>query len=111
MTGVDLLFDGQEHTLGNLLQTLITELYIDTGAPESPIVFAGYKVRHPLKREMTLRLGFRESHAGDMTTIAQSIVVNAAAQAKKIFEDLALSWTALVGGEAGNAGSVTEALA
>jgi DNA-directed RNA polymerase subunit L len=111
MTGVDLLFDGQEHTLGNLLQTLITELYIDTGSLESPIVFAGYKVRHPLKREMTLRLGFREGVAGDMTTIAQSIVVNAAAQAKKIFEDLALSWTALVGGEAGNAGSVTEALA
>lgn len=98
MTGVDLLFDGQEHTLGNLLQTLITELYIDTGAPESPIVFAGYKVRHPLKREMTLRLGFREGVAGDMTTIAQSIVVNAAGRAKEIFEGLQRSWASLVGG-------------
>jgi DNA-directed RNA polymerase subunit L len=98
MTGVDLLFDGQEHTLGNLLQTLITELYIDTGAPESPIVFAGYKVRHPLKREMTLRLGFREGIAGDMTTIAQSIVVNAAGRAKEIFEGLQRSWASLVGG-------------
>ena len=96
MNGVDLLFDGQEHTLGNLLQTLITELYIDTGSLESPIVFAGYKVRHPLKREVTLRLGFRDGVAGS-EAIAQSIVVTAAEKAKRIFEDLALSWASLVG--------------
>ena len=99
MNGVDLLFDGQEHTLGNLLQTLITELYIDTGALDSPIVFAGYKVRHPLKREMTLRLGFRDGVAGDMPTIAKSIVVAAAGRAKAIFEELQRSWSSLVGEE------------
>ena len=104
MNGVDLLFDGQEHTLGNLLQALITELYIDTGSVDSPIVFAGYKVRHPLKREVTLRLGFRQGVAGDTAAIAQSIVVNAAGRAKEIFEGLQRSWASLVGvtGNAGN---------
>lgn len=97
MNGVDLLFDGQEHTLGNLLQTLITEMYIDRGALDSPIVFAGYKVRHPLKREMTLRLGFRDGVAGG-DAIVTSIVVAAAGRAKEIFEELARSWSSLVGG-------------
>jgi len=100
MNGVDLLFDGQEHTLGNLLQTLITEMYIDRGALDSPIVFAGYKVRHPLKREMTLRLGFRDGVAGG-DAIVTSIVVAAAGRAKEIFEELARSWSSLVGGEGG----------
>ena len=98
MNGLDLLFDGQEHTLGNLLQTLITELYIDDGAPDSPIEFVGYKIRHPLHRVMTLRLGFRPGFAGNMSAVAKDIVINAAQKARTIFEGLQTNWTALVGG-------------
>jgi hypothetical protein len=62
---------------------------------------------------MTLRLGFRDGVAGS-EAIAQSIVVTAAEKAKRIFEDLALSWASLVGSE-GSAGgqtySAAEALA
>jgi len=95
MNGIDIVFEGQEHTLGNLLQTLITELYIDTEAPDSPIVYAGYKVRHPLHRAMTLRLGFREGSTVDMAAVSRSIVAAAAERARIIFEDLGRSWSAI----------------
>lgn len=95
MTGVDMVFEGQEHTLGNLLQTLITELYIDSGAADSPIVYAGYKIKHPLHRSMTLRLGFREGLAGDTNAIAMSIVMAAAEKARTIFEELERGWAAV----------------
>jgi DNA-directed RNA polymerase subunit L len=93
MNGVDVLFEGQEHTLGNLLQTLLTEIYLN-GAPDSPIEFAGYKVRHPLQRIMALRIGIREG-AGDAKVIARQVIVAAAERAKEIFESLATSWAAV----------------
>ena len=101
MTGVDMVFEGQEHTLGNLLQTLITEIYIDSGAADSPIVYAGYKIKHPLHRSMTLRLGFRDGLAGDTNAIALSIVQAAAEKARTIFEELERSWAAIGTGRRG----------
>lgn len=105
MNGVDVLFEGQEHTLGNLLQTLIIEEYLDREAADSPITFAGYKVRHPLHRVMTLRLGIREGASasaggGDNAAIARQVISVAAAKAKAIFEDLGRAWAASVGGGA-----------
>jgi len=93
MNGFDVLFDGQEHTLGNLLQTLITEIYIDAD-PLGPLTFAGYKIRHPLHRVMTLRLGFR-----DLGTEAQvrDIIATAAGKAQSLFEDMARAWTTISG--------------
>jgi DNA-directed RNA polymerase subunit L len=108
MNGVDVLFNGQEHTLGNLLQTLITEEYMDREAADSPITFVGYKVRHPLHRVMTLRVGVRDgASAGgaDNTAIARQVISVAAARAKAIFEDLGRAWAATVGSSAGGAGA------
>jgi DNA-directed RNA polymerase subunit L len=101
MNGVDVLFEGQEHTLGNLLQTLITQEYLDREAADSPITFAGYKVRHPLHRVMTLRLGIREGAGSDNAAIARQVISVAAAKAKAIFEDLGRAWAATVGAGAG----------
>jgi len=103
MNGVDVVFEGQEHTLGNLLQTIITELYIDTGAPDSPIVYVGYKIKHPLHRSMTLRLGFREGLAGEPHGIAREIITAAAEKARTIFEALDRSWAAVGTGATGAA--------
>jgi DNA-directed RNA polymerase subunit L len=97
MNGLDVVFQEQEHTLGNLLQTILTEMYLDTEAPDAPITFAGYKVRHPLHRVLTLRLGFREGLQGDQTAIAFKLVADAAQRAKTIFEDLGRSWAAVQG--------------
>jgi DNA-directed RNA polymerase subunit L len=98
MNGIDILFDGQEHTLGNLLQTLITELYLDGGAADSPINFVGYKVRHPLHRIMTLRLGFpTESDSEQKTAIARQVIVAAAEKAMSIFRGLESGWNSVAG--------------
>jgi DNA-directed RNA polymerase subunit L len=110
MNGIDVVIDGQEHTLGNLLQTLITELYLDTGAPDSPITFAGYKVRHPLQRKVTLRLGIREGLATDPAALAREVIATAAARAMAIFQDLARSWAASVSGVAGAGGEAVPEL-
>ena len=103
MNGVDVHFEGQEHTLGNLLQTLITEMYLDTEAPDSPITYVGYKVRHPLHRVMTLRIGIREGAVGDSAMIARQVITNAAEKARTIFEDLGRGWAALTGLDGGPA--------
>jgi DNA-directed RNA polymerase subunit L len=104
MNGIDMVFEGQEHTLGNLLQSLITEMYLDGGgAVTGPIVFAGYKVRHPLRRAMTLRLGFRDG----VTVDGREIVATAAGAAVSLFEDMARSWSLVSG--SGAAGGVAGA--
>jgi len=54
---VEVIFtDTEDHTLGNLLQTYLVERHImaDT-APR--LQFAGYKMGHPLKKELTLEIG------------------------------------------------------
>jgi DNA-directed RNA polymerase subunit L len=103
MTGIDVLFDGQEHTLGNLLQALITELYLDTEAPDSPITYVGYKIRHPLHRVMTLRLGLRNGVTADPAIVARQVIATAAAKAKQIFEELGRSWASVASAGAGAA--------
>ena len=109
MNGFDVLFDGQEHTLGNLLQALITELYIDGAAPDSPLVFVGYKIRHPLHRVMTLRLGFREGVQGTDAQV-RDIIATAAGKARSIFEGLAKSWADATGNQADQGEAAPEAL-
>jgi DNA-directed RNA polymerase subunit L len=110
MNGVDLVFDGQEHTLGNLLQTAICEMYLDTGAADSPITYVGYKVRHPLHRVMTLRLGIRDGVTGDSEALARQIVADGASKAKTTFEELGRAWAALATGAAGAGGEAAEGL-
>lgn len=110
MNGVDVIIEGQEHTLGCLLQALITELYLDTEAADAPITYVGYKVRHPLKREVTLRFGIREGVTADPATVARTVIAAAAARARTIFEDLGRAWAALAGGIAGEGGEAVEAL-
>jgi len=94
MNGVDVLFEGQEHTLGNLLQTIITELYLNGDSPDTHVNYVGYKVPHPLHRTMTLRIGFI-SDTADMEGLARAVVIRAATEATAIFEKLAESWAAV----------------
>jgi DNA-directed RNA polymerase subunit L len=52
MKGFDFVFQHEDHTLGNLLQT-----YMDEKMMGTEITFVGYKVPHPLRDEMLLRVG------------------------------------------------------
>jgi DNA-directed RNA polymerase subunit L len=98
MNGINVVFQEQEHTLGNLLQTIITEIYLDKAAADAPINFAGYKIRHPLHRIMTLTLGIREGVAGDYAAIARQIVAEAAGKARDLFSRLKENWTGSAAG-------------
>ena len=51
--GFDILFKGEDHTLGNLFQTWIDQNLIGKGN----VTFAGYKIPHPLIDEMLMRIG------------------------------------------------------
>ena len=88
MIGLDLHFADQEHTLGNLLQLFLTEKL----APDSPIVFAGYKVPHPLHKSMMIRIGFRDGFTGDKEVVARDLIAASAESARTIFKELADSW-------------------
>ena len=101
--GIDVNIAGQEHTLGNLLQGMITAIYLDTEAPDAPITYAGYKVPHPLHKLVRLRLGIREGQAGDPAAIARQVIAMGAQRAVQIFQDLARAWEARqsAGGAAG----------
>lgn len=107
MTGVDVFFEGQEHTLGNLLQTFITELYLEDESPDSPITYVGYKVPHPLHRRMFLRIGVRDGAGGDMNAIGRQVISAAAQRAQVVFQELGRSWEAMgrTGGAAAAAGA------
>jgi DNA-directed RNA polymerase subunit L len=108
MKGFDVWFQAEDHTLGNLLQTLITEIYLDTEAPDSPITYVGYKVRHPLHRVMTLRLGFRNGVTADPAVIARQVIATAAQKAKQILDDLGRSWASVGTADAGAAAPALE---
>lgn len=58
MTGFDFLILRQDHTLGNAIQTWLDLHLID---PNGNIYYAGYKIPHPLKDEMVLRIGVRDN--------------------------------------------------
>jgi len=92
MNGVDVIFENQDHTLGNLLQVIITDLYLsDARSPDTHVNYVGYKVPHPLHKYMTLRIGFIKDTA-DMEGLARAVVMRAATEAKIIFEKLAEAW-------------------
>jgi DNA-directed RNA polymerase subunit L len=50
MIGFDILFDGEEHTLGNILQFAFLR--------NPSINYAGYFIPHPLKKSMTVSVSF-----------------------------------------------------
>jgi DNA-directed RNA polymerase alpha subunit len=54
--GFDFIFRGHDHTLGNMLQTWLVENHVE-GDAQPAVTYAGYKVPHPLRDEMLLRIG------------------------------------------------------
>jgi DNA-directed RNA polymerase subunit L/DNA-directed RNA polymerase alpha subunit len=65
MLSFDFLFRNQDHTLGNLLQT-----YIEQNMMGDIVTFVGYKVPHPLRDEMLLRIAVKDN---DIKTAIQCI--------------------------------------
>lgn len=101
MKGFDFVFAEEDHTLGNLLQCWMDINLVDSGE----ITYAGYKVPHPLKDEMLLRIGVDD---GKETT-ARAAIAKAAQACADMFRRWGTMWTA-IGGTSAAAPTVKTAL-
>lgn len=90
LEGFDFTFQKQDHTLGNLLQSYI-DLFLMDG---EKVTYVGYKVPHPLRDEMVLRLGI----AGGQEADARRVLAEAARGCAELFRAFGDSWQRAVGG-------------
>jgi DNA-directed RNA polymerase subunit L len=91
MKGFDFYFPNEDHTLGNLFQSYMEANLMDT----NEISFAGYKVPHPLRAEMVLRIGvdFPTDNARDgKQTVARAAISRAAAGCALMFRQWREDW-------------------
>lgn len=102
MKGYDFLFGSEDHTLGTLFQTWMDINLIGTGTG-TQITFVGYKVPHPLKDEMLLRVGVEDGK--ELT--ARQAVAEAARGCLAMFKSWENSWAALGGSAAAAKPSTT----
>ena len=84
MKGFDFIFQKEDHTLGNLLQTWMEDNLIDS----EQITFVGYKVPHPLRDEMVLRVGVDSGKDVD----ARAAVAKAARECAQMFKNWSAAW-------------------
>lgn len=84
----DFTFQGEDHTLGNLLQTWMDANQID----KEVITFVGYKVPHPLRDEMVLRVGV----ADGKDSSARAAVSAACRECAQMFKNWAAMWAGSV---------------
>jgi DNA-directed RNA polymerase subunit L/DNA-directed RNA polymerase alpha subunit len=94
ISGFDFLFRGHDHTLGNLLQTWLVSKHVD-GTDTPRITFAGYKVPHPLRDEMILRVGV----ADGKEATARLAVAMAARGCVNMFREMRAGWEAIISGK------------
>lgn len=88
LEGFDYLFEKEDHTLGNLFQSYI-DVYLMDG---SKVTYVGYKVPHPLRDEMVLRVGVN----GEAIN-ARKVVAEAARGCVAMFSGWLNAWKAITG--------------
>jgi DNA-directed RNA polymerase subunit L len=84
LLGYDFVFQNQDHTLGNLLQTWIDQNYIDNGE----VTYVGYMIPHPLSDEMILTIGV----ADGQEKTARRILKETARSCTAIFREWSEAW-------------------
>lgn len=88
--GFDVLFKGEDHTLGNLLQTWIDQNLIGKGN----VTFAGYKIPHPLRDEMLMRIGVDDGKE----LSAREAIAEAARSCAAMFRSWRSEWQQAIAG-------------
>jgi DNA-directed RNA polymerase subunit L len=89
MKGFDFIFQAEDHTLGNLFQTWMEQNLMD--GDTAAISFVGYKVPHPLRDEMLLRVGVEDG----MELSARAAIAKAARGCAQLFKDWSSQWAAV----------------
>jgi DNA-directed RNA polymerase subunit D len=90
MKGYDFIFQKEDHTLGNLLQT-----YMDETMMDKDITYVGYKVPHPLRDEMVLRVGVNfpgDTEKDGKESAARIAVAKAATECATMFRKWREDW-------------------
>jgi DNA-directed RNA polymerase subunit L len=88
LPGFDFLIQGEDHTFGNMIQTWLVDNHVD-GDAMPRISFAGYKIPHPLKDEMLLRIGVED---GNEVT-ARTAIAMSARGCRAMFQEWLNLWT------------------
>lgn len=91
MKGFDFYFPNEDHTLGNLFQSYMEANQMGN----NEVSYVGYKVPHPLRAEMVLRVGvdFPMDKARDgKQTVARAAVSRAAAGCALLFRQWREDW-------------------
>ena len=88
LPGFDFLIKGEDHTFGNMIQTWLVDNHVE-GDAMPRISFAGYKIPHPLKDEMLLRIGVEDSNE----VTARTAIAAAAKGCKAMFQEWLNLWT------------------
>lgn len=89
--GYDFLIRGHDHTLGNLIQTYLSENHMNSpGGPGKPtkITYAGYTVPHPLRDEVLIRIGVED---GKEHT-ARKAFAEACRGCEEVFKGMRSAW-------------------
>ena len=88
MPGYDFLFEKEDHTFGNMIQTWLSDHHVE-GEDQPTLLFAGYKIPHPLKDEMLLRVGVADNN--ELT--ARTAIASAARGCHSMFRAWLDIWT------------------
>jgi len=88
LPGFDFLIQGEDHTFGNMIQSWLVDNHVE-GDAMPRISFAGYKIPHPLKDEMLLRIGVDD---GNEVTARTALAV-AARGCRAVFQEWLRIWT------------------
>ena len=95
LIGWDFIFQGEDHTLGHLIQAWIDKNHVGKDA----ITFAGYDIPHPLRDEMVIRIGVKDGKEAS----ARDVMKKAMVACQGMFEMWRDQWARLTGvGEAAN---------
>ena len=104
MTGFDFVIQGQDHTFGTMIQTWLVDNHVEAEASPQ-LTFAGYKIPHPLKDEMLLRIGVEDGN--ELT--ARTAIAMAARGCKAMFQRWLQVWTGGPSGPLSAAAAATAA--
>ncbi len=85
MKGFDFTFQNEDHTLGIILWTWMEKNQVDS----EEITMVGYKVPHPLRDEMVLRVGVKDG----METSARAAVARASRECAQMFKNWRVMWS------------------
>lgn len=94
--GMMVTFTNEGHTLGNLLQTYLVMNHINGTDPNTQpkINYAGYRVPHPLKKEMVVELGV-EQKGVEAEKIVRDVIANVCNYLNEYFKELENDWVNL----------------